>query len=45
MFVTYNYNYMLDSNGIKLKPKKSEVHGMDIWALVSYKMCIMWNFP
>jgi hypothetical protein len=23
---------MLDSNGAKLKPKKSQVHGMDIWA-------------
>jgi hypothetical protein len=23
---------MLDSNGTKLKPKKSQVHGMDIWA-------------
>ncbi len=32
LYVTCNYNYMLDSNGTKLKPKKSQVHGMDIWA-------------
>jgi hypothetical protein len=32
MYVTCNYNYMLDSNGTKLKPKKSQVHGMNIWA-------------
>jgi hypothetical protein len=32
MYVTCNYIYMLDSNGTKLKPKKSQMHGMDVWA-------------
>jgi len=32
MYVTCNYKYMLDFNRTKLKPKKSQVHGMDIWA-------------
>jgi len=32
MYVTWNYKYMLDFNRTKLKPKKSQVHGMDIWA-------------
>jgi hypothetical protein len=31
MYVTCNYNYMLDFNETTLKPKKSQMHGMDIW--------------
>ncbi len=36
MYVIFNYNYILDSNGTKLKPKKSQA---------CHTNCALWNFP
>ncbi len=32
MYVACNCNYKLDYDGTKLKPNKSQVYRMDIWA-------------